>query len=601
MKKSHNMARVIVIHCLCLILSGEMGSLHGVYGRPNVSPPQVNVTVTENKDAILPCSVNHLGELIVWKKEGLLQPLTVGNFVFTDDERLSTACELKGQDTKCSLKINRVSVDDAGIYFCEVSTNTDVHLKHQIRLNVEDNIQIGITYQACSLKQSHNMANIIVFICSCLILGGEMGSLHGVQGRMYELPSFNTTHVNVTVIENKDAMLPCSVDLDRGLNVLWQDPEGFILTYNERRVIDSNRFSIPRLTYTDWSLYIDEVKLSDQGSYKCSIGPNPVLMKVVSLHIKVPAKIVSNRSSPILQKVKEGDTVILTCNVTGQPTPKVKWYRREVTESADAKKKAIEIDSEVMIIHNISRHSDGIYECQAHNGVGTSASRLMSVEVEYGFPPRIRLPNLRIGQSVGKDTILECLVTAKPLSIIYWMYKGKETQTSSKYSVVIYNEGRDAIGLSLRIHDLTEEDFGEYTCIAKNHFGSVKGSLTVYENADTRKIEPINPKNESPAVLGAPEINMTVLVNQDTVLPCSVYYLGEPNVYWVGPDENLLTMNDVVFSANKRFSILRPSIRDWNLRIDAVKETDHGTYTCGIRSNPSLKKVVRLYVKGEHI
>ncbi|XP_013408341.1 leucine-rich repeats and immunoglobulin-like domains protein 1 [Lingula anatina] len=98
-----------------------------------------NVTAEVDEDVELICALRNLGpKVVIWKKEGILQPLTVGTFVFTDDERLSTACELKGQDTTCSLKINRVSVDDAGIYFCEVSTNLDVHLKYQIQLNVKE-------------------------------------------------------------------------------------------------------------------------------------------------------------------------------------------------------------------------------------------------------------------------------------------------------------------------------------------------------------------------------------------------------------------------------------------------------------------------------
>ncbi|XP_013408316.1 protein amalgam isoform X2 [Lingula anatina] len=326
--------------------------------------------------------------------------------------------------------------------------------------------------------------------------------LSTVYGRPNLLPSFDTPQVNVTVIENKDAMLPCSVNHLGELTVLWQGPQGEVLTLNDRRVIDTHRFSIVRPYLRDWNLHIDEVKLSDQGSYTCSIGPQPVLAKVVNLHVKVPAEIVSNRSSPTFQKVKEGDTVILTCNVTGQPTPKVNWYRRGAKESDDKKETAsvsrlstsrgrlpevVGLDGEVMIIHNISRYCDDVYECQAYNGVASSVSRLMRVVVE--FPPEVRLPNPRIGQSVGKDTILECIITAEPIVTIYWMYRNTEIQRSTRYDVEAYDEGPKTVILTVRIFDLTKEDFGEYTCVAKNKLGMVKKSMTVFEYIDTKEVD----------------------------------------------------------------------------------------------------------------
>jgi len=41
----------------------------------------------------------------------------------------------------------------------------------------------------------------------------------------------------------------------------------------------------------------------------------------------VPASIVTESSSDDVI-VKEGDTVVLTCNATGIPQPEVTWYRR---------------------------------------------------------------------------------------------------------------------------------------------------------------------------------------------------------------------------------------------------------------------------------
>lgn len=44
-------------------------------------------------------------------------------------------------------------------------------------------------------------------------------------------------------------------------------------------------------------------------------------------------------------------------------------------------------------------------------------------------PPEVKLPNKRIGQDLGKETILECVVTANPQAMGIWRRNGDEIKT----------------------------------------------------------------------------------------------------------------------------------------------------------------------------
>ena len=69
-------------------------------------------------------------------------------------------------------------------------------------------------------------------------------------------------------------------------------------------------------------------------------------------------------------------------------------------------------------------------------------------------PPEIRMPNARIGQVRGRETILECTITAFPHAVNYWEKDGKRINTFGKHRVEAYDEGDHTLTLSLRIHSI---------------------------------------------------------------------------------------------------------------------------------------------------
>jgi hypothetical protein len=294
-------------------------------------------------------------------------------------------------------------------------------------------------------------------------------------------PNFDVPIVNVTVVAGQTAVLPCSIDyLGPKYKVAWLDHSSIPLTYEDRLVIDDGRFTVVRPYTKEWNLQIRDIRWEDQGQYRCTINTSPVKSKVIMLHVKVPATIIDELSSDDVT-VQEGDTVILICNVSGVPQPEVVWYRRPAI-SKTAERERISYTGEMIIIRNVSRYCDDIYECVASNGVPPSVSRQMRVSVE--FAPEITMPNRRLGQQRGRETILECFINAFPHVANFWEKDGRRITSSAKHRIEAYDEGDHTLVLSLRIHEIEQSDYGEYRCVASNTLGTDQETMYLYEYPD---------------------------------------------------------------------------------------------------------------------
>ncbi|KAK3096999.1 hypothetical protein FSP39_005499 [Pinctada imbricata] len=311
-------------------------------------------------------------------------------------------------------------------------------------------------------------------------------------------PTFDVPVVNITVVAGKTAVLPCSIDFLGDYKVVWTDRWSTLLTLETKRIIDDERMGVDRPYTSDWNLIIHDVKYEDRGRYTCQINTQPVKTKEVELVVLVPPKILDSSSSDV--RSREGETVTLTCNVTGVPPPTVQWFRRRFQDALGNHKERVRtsilhsglykpdeatprkscyytvhhagvgLNGEKLIIHNITRYCDGIYECMAFNQVEPAVNREMKVEVQ--FSPEVNIQPKRLSQSVGKETILECDILAFPQVYSVWIFNDKViTSEKERRRLDVYTESDNFITLSIRLLNLTKEDFGEYRCFAKNELG----------------------------------------------------------------------------------------------------------------------------------
>ncbi|GFO37963.1 opioid-binding protein/cell adhesion molecule [Plakobranchus ocellatus] len=290
------------------------------------------------------------------------------------------------------------------------------------------------------------------------------------------------TPLTIHVVTGQTASLPCTVDpryteqyADQ-YKVIWVNPVDTAISIQDRRILNDMRISVERPFLRDWNLHIRNVSLTDAGIYRCQINTRPVGTKRVELVVHEPPTIIDHTKPSDIER-PEGETVELFCNASGTPPPLITWYR--LNKNNDKGRELVGQAGEVLMIRNISRICADTYECVADNKVPPAISHHFKITIQYA--PEINLPNSRLGQYMGKDTILECEVKAFPLGTVKWRHRGRTLANTLTHELNLYNKLDDSIILSLRLQQIKAEDFGEYECYADNELGITTKKMTLYE------------------------------------------------------------------------------------------------------------------------
>ena len=92
------------------------------------------------------------------------------------------------------------------------------------------------------------------------------------------------------------------------------------------------------------------------------------------------------------------------------------------------------------------------------------------------------MPATRLGQARGRETILECRITAYPHAVNYWQKDGRRIVSSSKHRIEAYQDGgsEHRLTLSLRIVGIDVDDYGRYDCVAANALGTDRQTIHLF-------------------------------------------------------------------------------------------------------------------------
>nr|XP_011727636.1 MAM domain-containing glycosylphosphatidylinositol anchor protein 1 isoform X4 [Macaca nemestrina] len=265
--------------------------------------------------------------------------------------------------------------------------------------------------------------------------------------------------------------------------------------------------------------------------------------------------------------IREGDTLMLQCLVTGHPRPQVRWTK--TAGSASDKFQETSVFNETLRIERIARTQGGRYYCKAENGVGVPAIKSIRVDVQSMKNATFQITPDVIKESeniqLGQDLKLSCHVDAVPQEKVtyQWFKNGKPARMSKRLLVTRNDPELPAVTSSLELIDLHFSDYGTYLCMA-SFPGAPVPDLSVEVNISSETVPPTISVPKGRAVV-------TVREGSPAELQCEVRGKPRPPVLWFRVDKEAALMPS---------GLPLEETPDGKLRLERVSRDMSGTYRC---------------------
>ncbi|XP_052744510.1 hemicentin-1 [Bicyclus anynana] len=383
-------------------------------------------------------------------------------------------------------------------------------------------------------------------------------SVHGL-----ERPILDKELAKISTLKGKSLIMPC--------RLLKGNPQPNI-KWEYKSIIPSGNFTtLPQNVEIDEDngINLDKVTKNNAGIYKCTadniIGSDSYEIELV---VRYPPELVaSNETHLQLQGPKEitvGETIRLSCNVTGIPPPIVTWTR-DGSHIAYSKNVYID-DDEGLVIENATKFESGMYSCNASNALGV---------VLKNFTVTIyNIPEINTSRTTSEIEVIEgqlvelpCSAQGFPLPQIKWFQNGEVITESRKYI--------DEYGLRF-VANAT--DFGVYTCDASNDYGSASINYTV--------MIWVTPHIEPPL-----EVFEEIQYGANVSIECNAVGFPIPNITWMFGDEVLINSTNLRFNDSGNLSIVNVSVKNEGPYICAAENIAgiaKKTFYVSVRETPAI-------------
>lgn len=191
---------------------------------------------------------------------------------------------------------------------------------------------------------------------------------------------------------------------------------------------------------------------------------------------------------PLKPKIVDGKSpVILKCKVTGQPTPKVKWFRKnDKKEIISDKSKKVTYDEKTGIttleIVKPLQSDETFYSVIAENKFGKAeckANLVISVAPIVTLPELLEAPEMikpleSVIANPTEDILMEAEFKAVPSQEIIWYRNGKPIRDDEDYKIT-----KKSTKSQLKIKKTAKHKGGKYEIKIKNKKGEVRSSSSV--------------------------------------------------------------------------------------------------------------------------
>ncbi|KAL1267529.1 hypothetical protein QQF64_032892 [Cirrhinus molitorella] len=483
---------------------------------------------------VLECEVSRQNAEVIWKKDGE-EIEENSNITITEDS------------TSRQLTIHSAAFEDAGQYVCDARDDVmDFLVKIKdppLKILRKDDIEAKrrfLVSDAIVLKCEISRANGVVswlkdnekiegnehFICeeegpfrSLIVLSAELkDSGEYICDAQDDRVVFSVTveEAPVSIVGNSEKpehhmlmtgdelILECEVSRVNAI-VQWYCNE-HLLQEDSRTHIESRD--------TTRKLVISGLQTSDSGEYLCDAIDDKMIARLTVQ--EPPFKFIKKDERTNISAYEE-DSVTLRATVNRVNAP-VKWQRGRDPIRDDRFHTTSDGNTHYLTINPLKRCDAGEYSCHVESDKMHFSIHVKAMKVKFSKP----LENV-VGLK-GSDVVLKCELY-KSKGDVQWLKGSKEIAPSRHFT--IRAEGRVR---SLTIHDVTEDDAGDYACESKDE----RTSATVVVNIP-RIVEFI-----------AELHNITVMEGEDATFKCVV-----------SPEDAKLAWfrNGQPISSNEKFNI----------------------------------------------
>ncbi|XP_075876123.1 neurotrimin isoform X2 [Nelusetta ayraudi] len=273
--------------------------------------------------------------------------------------------------------------------------------------------------------------------------------------------SDNRVMDNITVRQGETVYLRCAQG-EVVTHTAWLNRSSILFAGEDKWSVDP-RVELVTLNQDEFTIKIQDVDMTDEGQYVCAVQTSS-RPRTTSVHllVQVPPKII-NLSKDLV--VNEGSNVSLMCQANGKPDPSISW--KLISPSGD-----MASDDEYLEIPSISRQRAGTYECTAVNDIDAD---VQTVDITVNYAPTVS-EGRDVGVTLGQRGVLECEADAVPEADFEW-YKDDRRVVNGFDGMEILTAGSLS---KLTFFNVSDADYGNYTCVAINKLGSSNTSFLLY-------------------------------------------------------------------------------------------------------------------------
>ncbi|KFO26871.1 Netrin receptor DCC [Fukomys damarensis] len=296
----------------------------------------------------------------------------------------------------------------------------------------------------------------------------------------FQIKAFTSLHFlsepsDAITMRGGNVLLNCSAESDRGVPVIKWKKDGIHLSLGT----DERKQQLPNGSLLIQNILHSRHHKPDEGVYQCeaSLGDaGSIISRTAKVAVAGPLRFLSQTESVT---AFTGDTVLLKCEVIGEPMPTIHWQKNQQDLTpAPGDSRVVVLPSGALQISQLQAGDIGIYQCSARNPASSRIGNEAEVRILSDPGLHRQLYFLQRPSNVvvieGKDAVLECCVSGYPPPSFTWL-RGEEViqLRSKKYSLLG--------GSNLLISNVTDDDSGTYTCVVtyKNENISASAELTV--------------------------------------------------------------------------------------------------------------------------